>query len=72
MIDVTGGQPNPNITLFAEQDVSQDASQLADMSNDWANKLVPLLRILRNQGPSSINGGGMRLQPTQPGLAVCQ
>lgn len=72
MIDVTGGQPNPQITLYAEQDVSQDSSQLADMANDFATKLVPLLRILRNQGPNSINGGGARLQPLQPGLAACQ
>jgi hypothetical protein len=34
------------------------------------NNLIPHLRIKRNQGPNSIHGGGVRRQPTQPGLAI--
>ena len=71
MVQVTGGQPSPNITLYAEQDTSKDSSQLSAMSSDWTSKIVPLLRIMRNQGPTSINGGGSPRQPTQAGLLVC-
>ena len=66
----TGGEPNNQLTLFAEE-AAEGTSQLTDARNDMAT-LIPYLRILRNQAPSTPNGGGTPRQPTQAGLAICQ
>lgn len=66
---IQAGAPNPNVTLYAEQDVSTFNPQLVAMDADFRTKLTPLLRIMRNQGPLTINGGGTRRRPMLPGIA---
>jgi hypothetical protein len=65
----TGG--DEGVLFFAESD-SENLSQLADMRADLT-KIVPVLAILRNQGPDSPNGGGARRRPLAEGLdpAIC-
>ena len=53
----TGG--TTQFTLYAEQaaDAGCCTTAMANIRSDMA-KIVPVLRIMRNQGPNSINGGG--------------
>lgn len=66
LIDVTGGEPANQLTFYAEQAAS-GTTWLDNMSSDLP-KIIPQLRILRNQGPSSINGGGTPRVPMRPGV----
>jgi hypothetical protein len=60
----TGG--TGGLTFYAEQS-TENMSQLADMRNDLA-KIVPHLEIIRNNSPTSVQGGGTRRKPLLPGL----
>ena len=64
------GQPSQNVIFFAEE-AAEGSSQLSDVRNDLAT-IIAQLRIMRNQGPRSVNGGGTPLVATQAGLGVCQ
>lgn len=65
--DVAAG----GVVFYGER---QDANStlLQQMQSDAA-KILPLLRILRNQGPNSVNGGGTPLYPAPPPLdaSIC-
>jgi peptidoglycan hydrolase-like protein with peptidoglycan-binding domain len=70
----TGG--GGGITLFTETSASQNATtaaQVANMNNDLNNIIRPLLRVMTDQGPNSINGGGTPRQPLAPGIdpSIC-
>ena len=59
------------VTFYAEPQDEGNAV-LDDMRGDMG-KIVPLLRVMRNQGPNSVNGGGTPLAPLAPPLdpSVC-
>lgn len=60
----TGG--NGGVIFYAEQGAATVVpTQLNAMYTDLA-KIVPLLAIMRNQGPTSINGGGVPRMPAAP------
>ena len=52
----SGGQPSQNVIFFAEQ-AAEGMSQLDDIRNDLVI-ILPQLRILRNNTPTTIKGGG--------------
>ncbi len=58
----TGGEHG---IIFYAEGAAEGTPQLSDMRSDM-DKITPHLRIMRNQGPTSINGGGMRRQPPIP------
>jgi hypothetical protein len=67
----TGG--NSGIILYAQTSASFDAAtetQINNMIRDLNNIIRPYLRVLTNQGPSSVNGGGTRPLPNPPGIAT--
>jgi hypothetical protein len=75
MRDTTGSfDPNVSANELAFYAEPQDETNplLVAMRSELA-KIVPALRVLKNQGPSSINGGGTPTAPLVPPLApdVC-
>ena len=59
------------VTFYAEGALS-GSSHLNNMISDYNSILHSQMRIMTNQGPSSVNGGGTPLASALPGLAVCQ
>jgi hypothetical protein len=59
--------------IFYAEEAAESLPQLAEMRADLA-KIVPHLKIMRNQSPSTTNGGGTRRQVSLPVIdpAICQ
>jgi hypothetical protein len=63
-----GNNLSPQITLYAETALSGNTT-LNEVSAAWSGTLIrPLLRIMRNNGPSSIKGGGSLIVSPLPGV----
>src|SRR6202000_1988371 len=54
-----------NKIIFVAEGALEDTKQLEEMRAALP-KLVPLLRILRNQTPNSVQGGGLRCRAPLP------
>lgn len=65
-LNITGGEPNDEVFIFVEEGAGS-LPQTANLATDWPT-IVPYLRIMRNNGPNSIKGGGAYLTSMLPGL----
>ncbi len=68
----TGG--SSGVILYAEQGAAISVpNQLLDMVHDLDSKIRPVLSVMRNQSPATINGGGILRQPPPPRIdpAIC-
>jgi hypothetical protein len=66
--NITSGDLASQVMIYAER--AADSNPLiAQMRTDWPT-IGPLLRIMRNQGPNSINGGGTPRRPMLPGVVA--
>lgn len=68
MIRDTGGSGN-NVIFYADQTVA-DSNPLVQQMNEAMAQIIPYTRILTNQGPNSINGGGTPLIPLDPEISA--
>ncbi len=73
MRDTTGsftGDPNM-LAFYGEPD--DDADPLVQQMRADMGVILPLVRVMKNQGPTSVNGGGTPIVPPAPPLdpAVC-
>ena len=69
-VQITGGS---GILLYHEGTILSDSMLFNGMIYDWYSNprhIISFLRIMRNQGPNSINGGGAPIVPTLPGVGV--
>jgi hypothetical protein len=67
ILNITGGQPNPEIIFFAEQSAATLAGSIVTQLNNDFDTIFPYFRILRNHTPSTPNGGGAYLTSLLPG-----
>jgi hypothetical protein len=66
----TGG--NAGIIFYGQTSTAYDSStvsKISSMTRDLNNIILPYLRVMTNQGPNSVNGGGIYRQPPPPGIA---
>jgi hypothetical protein len=68
IVNITGGQPNEQLTIYVEDSVPSTNPLLTEMQADFYATIVPALRIMRNHTAATPNGGGTPLVPVRPGL----
>lgn len=62
LMRATGGD---NGIIFYSEQSTKDMNEIQEMRND-IDKIIPHLAVLRNQSPTTPNGGGDRRQPLLP------